>query len=165
MLTGWPNGSKIFQHDIRQYWNLPKSLACARAWALQCWTGWPNGPILHENKENVQLMWDKSVGMHEEYVQYAWYRRESVCESVWMQMERDWEKICETIRVTIAREMLHLRSFPRHNAWAMTMYLCRSLIDMSQWTSCFTCLLTNGNKQRLVSCSATEFRHEKWDHC
>ena len=36
-------------------------------------------------------------------------------------------------------------------------YLCPPLIDMSQWTSCLTCLLANGNKQQLVSCSATEF--------
>ena len=59
--TGGPNGSNIIQHDIRQYRNLPKSLSCARAWAQQCWTWWPSGPIQHESKENVGQCWTECL--------------------------------------------------------------------------------------------------------
>ena len=59
--TGGPNGSNIIQHDIRQYRNLPESLSCARAWAQQCWTWWPSGPIQHESKENVGQCWTECL--------------------------------------------------------------------------------------------------------
>ena len=57
--------------------------------------------------------------------------------------------------VTIAREVLMMdRSMEYIFVPQWAIYLCQSLIDMSQWTSCSTCLLTNDNKQRLVCCSA-----------